>query len=52
MATRLSSLLDSGQLPDLEQLQMELSPREAECPAVAVVLPSLASYDQLLQEVA
>jgi len=52
LAQRLASLLDAGELPDLEQLQTELAPRPAECPAVSVVLPSLASYDQLLQEVA
>ena len=51
-AQRLASLLESGELPDLEQLQTELAPRPAECPTVEVVLPSLASYDQLLQEVA
>ncbi len=52
LAQRLASLLDAGELPDLEQLQTELAPRPAECPAVSVVLPSLASYDQLLQEAA
>lgn len=52
LAQRLASLLESGELPDLEQLQTELAPRPAECPTVEVVLPSLASYDQLLQEVA
>jgi hypothetical protein len=52
LAQRLASLLESGELPDLEQLQTELAPRPAECPAVSVVLPSLASYDQLLQEAA
>jgi transposase InsO family protein len=51
-AQRLASLLESGQRPDLAQRQTERVPREAECPAVAVVLPSLASYDQRLQEVA
>ena len=52
LAQRLASLLESGELPDLEQLQTELAPCPAECPTVEVVLPSLASYDQLLQEVA
>ncbi len=52
LAQRLALLLESGELPDLAQLQTELAPRPAECPTVAVVLPSLASYDQLLQEVA
>lgn len=52
LAQRLASLLDAGELPDLEQLQTELAPRPAECPTVSVVLPSLASYDQLLQEAA
>jgi len=52
LAQRLALLLESGELPDLEQLQTELAPRPAECPTVSVVLPSLASYDQLLQEAA
>ena len=52
LAQRLASLLESGQRPDLAQLQTELAPREAEYPTVAVELPSLVSYDQLLQEVA
>lgn len=52
LAQRLARLLESGELPDLEQLRKDLAPRPAQCPAVAVVLPSLASYDQLLQEAA
>ena len=52
LAQRLALLLDAGELPDLAQLQTALAPRPAECPTVAVVLPSLASYDTLLQEAA
>jgi hypothetical protein len=52
LALRLALLLDSGELPNLEQLQAQLAPRPAQCPTVAVVLPSLASYDYLLPEAA
>jgi hypothetical protein len=49
LAQRLALLLASGALPDLERLQQELAPRPALYPAVTVVLPELASYDQLLE---
>jgi hypothetical protein len=48
LAQRLSLLLTSGELPDLDRLKDEMAPRPALCPQVTVVLPALASYDQLL----
>lgn len=49
LAQRLAVLLASGELPDLERLQKDLAPRPALYPPVTVVLPDLASYDQLLE---
>jgi hypothetical protein len=48
LAQRLALLLAADELPDLEQLRLEMAPRQAQYPAVTVVLPALASYDQLL----
>lgn len=52
LAHRLGLLLVAGELPDLEQLKQEMAPRPALCPQVKVVLPALASYDQLLRAAA
>ena len=52
LAQRLGLLLDAGALPDLAQLRQEMAPRPALCPDVTVVLPALASYDQLLRTAA
>ncbi len=49
LAQRLSLLLASKAFPDLDRLQQELAPRPALCPSVSVILPELASYDQLLE---
>lgn len=49
LALRLGLLLACGEIPDLEQLKQEMAPRPALCPQVTVVLPALASYDQLLR---
>jgi hypothetical protein len=49
LAQRLGLLLTSGEIPDLDQLKQEMAPRPALSPQVTVVLPPLASYDQLLR---
>src|ERR1035437_3881774 len=49
LAQRLGLLLVSGEIPDLDQLKQEMAPRPALSPHVTVVLPALASYDQLLR---
>lgn len=49
LAQRLAVLLASGELPDLDRLQKDLAPRPTLYPSVTVVLPELASYDQLLE---
>jgi hypothetical protein len=50
LAERLEALLAAGELPDLEQLQNEFAPRQAQCPDVAVDMPTAALYDTLLGE--
>ena len=49
LAERLAILLGTAALPDVAQLQQELAPRPALYPPVSVLLPDLASYDQLLE---
>jgi len=49
LAQRLAVLLAAGEMPDLEELQQEMAPRPTQCPTVTVVLPTLASYDCLLE---
>ena len=49
LAQRLAVLLAAGEMPDFEELQQEMAPRPAQCPIVTVVLPTLASYDCLLE---
>ncbi len=49
LAGRLELLLASGEMPDLDRLKEEMAPRQALCPQVTVVLPALASYDELLR---
>ena len=49
LAQRLAVLLAVGETPDLEELQQEMAPRPAQRPTVTVVLPTLASYDCLLE---
>jgi hypothetical protein len=48
LAERLETLLDAGELPDLEQLRDEFAPRQTGCPQVAVDLPFAALHDGLL----
>jgi hypothetical protein len=47
LAERLAALAARAELPDLEQIQHEFAPRKATLPAVTVVMPPLAMYDQL-----
>jgi len=49
LAQRLAVLLAAGKMPDLEELQQEMAPRPTQCPTITVVLPTLASYDCLLE---
>jgi hypothetical protein len=51
LAQHLALLLDSGELPDLEQLRFELAPRPVHHQDVTVILPELAAYDNLLEAV-
>jgi hypothetical protein len=48
LAGRLAEIAERGELPDTEALAKEFAPRQAALPAVAVALPSLATYDQLM----
>lgn len=47
LAQRLTEIAARDELPDIEQLRNEFAPRSAALPAVTVVLPSLAAYDEL-----
>jgi hypothetical protein len=49
LAQRLAVLLAAGEMLDLEELQQEMAPRPAQCPTVTVVLPTLTSYNCLLE---
>lgn len=49
LAQHLARLLATGELPDVDQIRIDLAPRPALCPTVSVVLSTLASYDQLLR---
>ena len=51
LADRLDALRLAGELPDVKRLREEFAPREALMPQITVVLPSVAGYDALLQEV-
>jgi hypothetical protein len=49
LAQRLAQLLERNELPDLSRLSEEFAPRSAVLPSVAVTLPTLASYDELME---
>ena len=49
LAQRLALLLATGEQPDLEQLRQDLAPRPTHFPDITVVLPTLDSYDLLLE---
>jgi len=49
LGQRLGELLERNELPDLARLSEEFAPRPAILPSVAVTLPTLASYDELME---
>jgi hypothetical protein len=49
LAHELADLLERNELPDLQQLQDRFCPRVAQMPSVSVRLPSLATYDALVE---
>jgi hypothetical protein len=49
LAQRLQELIERNELPDLARLSEEFAPRPAILPSVAVSLPTLASYDELME---
>lgn len=49
LADELEQLLELGQLPDLRALSELLAPPRRELPEVAVQLPALAGYDELIE---
>lgn len=49
LAHALADLLERNELPDLQQLQARFCPRVAQMPTVSVRLPSLATYDALVE---
>lgn len=49
LAHELAELLERNELPDLQQLQDRFCPRVAQMPTVSVRLPSLATYDALVE---
>jgi len=51
LADELEQLIELDQLPDLHALTTLLAPPSSEVPDVAVVLPALAGYDELLEVV-
>jgi hypothetical protein len=51
LADRLDALRLAGELPDVKRLREEFAPRKALMPQLTVVLPPVACYDALLQEV-
>lgn len=51
LASELEQLLELDQLPDLQALTALLAPRRSDVPNVAVQLPALAEYDELIEAV-
>jgi len=49
LAQRLEQLIALDQLPDLQALTEQLSPRTGAVPEVTVELPQLCDYDRLLE---
>lgn len=48
LAARLETLLDAGELPDLDAIAAEFAVRDIACPVINVVIPPASSYDMLL----
>ena len=44
----LTAHLETGELPDLDELQVRFQPRLAAPPTIEVLLPAIASYDALI----
>jgi transcriptional regulator with XRE-family HTH domain len=49
LGQRLGELIERNELPDLQRLSEEFAPRPLSLPAVAVTLPTLAAYDELVE---
>jgi hypothetical protein len=49
LAERLAVMLITAEVPDVGQLKRDLAPRAPLYPTVTITLPSLASYDHLLE---
>ena len=49
LAQELEQLIELDQLPDLGALTQLLAPPKGDLPQVVVTLPTLASYDELLE---
>ena len=45
----LARLMDQAELPDIDVLRDKFAPRPPQMPEVAVVLPTAAVYDELLE---
>jgi len=52
LAAELARIEQRGELPDAEELKARFAPRQAAVPEVAVELPTLAQYDELMAEAA
>lgn len=50
LALELARIEERGELPDAEELKARFAPRQAAVPEVAVELPTLAQYDELMVE--
>ena len=48
LAAALDAQLDAGELPDLAEMMQRFTPLAPDAPAVLVIIPSVASYDSLL----
>lgn len=49
LARELAEIARRNELPDLDRLTVQFAPRQASMPAVSVVLPGLALYDELME---
>lgn len=49
LAQELGAINERGELPDMDKLRAQFAPRPSQMPEVRVVLPSVASYDALLE---
>jgi hypothetical protein len=49
LGQRLGEIIERNELPDLQRLTEEFAPRPLSLPTVAVTLPALAAYDELVE---